>query len=155
MAARAVEISGLVKERVAALEDALSVPQVPGELSDWAENACQAAQQLAQALEVELSELRGQQFGDILKQDPALAPRVEEMRRADTEQLHVCQRLAKQLCTIEDQSEKRSEAETSLHERVAHLTECGLRLVVDLRKQDAAIDTWFQEAFQRDRGEGD
>lgn len=35
------------------------------------------------------------------------------------------------------------------------LAERGLAFVMRLRKQEVAIDTWFGEAFNRDRGSGD
>jgi hypothetical protein len=36
-----------------------------------------------------------------------------------------------------------------------HLVERGLSLVLRIRKQEAAVKTWYLEAFQRDRGVGD
>lgn len=149
------EITALLKERLATFEEALATPVVPGEMADWASEAEQAAAGLLRAVRDELPPLRKQQYDTILQQDPALAPHVEEIREQDTQNLAHLERLHKQLHTIAQQADLRQEAETALHDRVEKLGETGLHLVVEIRKQSTSVDTWIQEAFQRDRGVAD
>ncbi len=155
MLTRPAEVTAVLKGRLAKLEEAVSTPVVSGEMADWAAEAERAAGALLQVLRDALPPLRQQQFDTILAEDSTLEPRVNEMRQRDTENLTLLERLHKQLGTISQQADLRQEAETSLHDRVAKLTETGLHLVVEIRKQDTAVDTWIQEAFQRDRGVGD
>ena len=149
------EITGLLKERVTAFEESLSTPFSSGDMADWAGKVEQAAQALLQVLRDELPPLRQQQFDTMLGEDPALEPRVNEIRESDAENVTHLERLHKQLATVAGQADVRQEAETALHDRVQKITEAGLHLVVEVRKQNTAVDTWIQEAFQRDRGVGD
>ena len=149
------EITGLLKERVTAFEEALATPFGSGDMADWAGKVEQAAQGLLHVLRDELPPLRQQQFDTMLGEDPALEPRVNEIRECDAENLAHLERLHKQLGTVAGQADMRQEAETALHDRVEKITETGLHLVVEVRKQNTAVDTWIQEAFQRDRGVGD
>lgn len=149
------EITGLLKERVTAFEESLSTPFASGEMADWAAKVEQAAEALLQVLRDELPPLRQQQFDTMLGEDPALEPRVNEIRESDAENIAHLERLHKQLATVAGQADVRQEAETALHDRVQKITEAGLHLVVEVRKQNTAVDTWIQEAFQRDRGVGD
>lgn len=149
------EITQQTKEQLSALEEVLAEPLVPGELTEWAAAVASATIKVEETLDRELRQLRPQQYETILREDAALAPRVEEMQRADNANILAARRLAKQLSTISEHAAQQQAAETAFQERVNDLVETGLRLVVDVRKQEAAVDTWFQEAFQRDRGVGD
>jgi len=149
------EITGLLKDRVTSFEESLSTPFASGEMADWAAKVKEAAESLLHVLRDDLPPLRQQQFDTMLGEDPALEPRVNEIRTCDSENVAHLERLHKQLHTVAGQADVRQEAETALHERVQKLTEAGLHLVVEVRKQNTAVDTWIQEAFQRDRGVAD
>ncbi len=54
------------------------------------------------------------------------------------------------------QKAKRSEPDEALADhQLAHFTKRALDLIINIRKQESAVTTWYQEAFQRDRGNVD
>ncbi len=155
MTVKPADTTTLLDDRLAELEVTLSTPRLSGELSEWSQRVCQAAQGLASVLEVELAQLRQEQFQVLLAEDTSLACRVDEIKAADEANRRVSREIAEQLCGIASETAARSDAETEFQSQVAELAEAGLRLVVDVRKQETAMNTWYQEAFQRDRGVAD
>lgn len=139
---------------LARLESSLDVPVIPGELGPWLKSAEQGLRELEREANEELSEHRDV-YKSITQADATMAHRVRQLQRED-------QRLHQEIKDLEEYvarhrpraeiAEPREELETPAVERICEL---GLALVRDLRKQEVALATWLQEAYQRDRGVAD
>ncbi len=144
-----------LSEALESLEKRLETPVVPGELSSWSDEAEAALARVEKLLQAQIEKVHPKQMQEILQQDPGLAARVEQLQQNDTElvvQLTEVRNLAKQL---RSRAERVEPDERQAADAVAALVDRGLQLVIAARKQEAAIATWFLEAFDRDRGDVD
>ena len=134
------------------LETALLTPVVSGELETWATTAQQAAIELDRRLPPYLRSVLHPQYAEIARSDAELLPRVEQLIAEDQnlllEQSAFCDRInafAQRAAQV-----KRDEAQVA-NERT-QLEQEGIGLIVRIKKQRAAADTWLAEATYRDRG---
>jgi hypothetical protein len=134
------------------LETALLTPVVSGELESWATTAQQAAIELDRRLPPYLRSVLHPQYAEIARSDAELLPRVEQLIAEDQnlllEQSAFCDRInafAQRAAQV-----KRDEAQVA-NERT-QLEQEGIGLIVRIKKQRAAADTWLAEANYRDRG---
>ena len=144
-----------VRDALEELELSLQTPLVPGELENWiraVETACQAT---GDVLQRQIAVVHRQQFAEMLQQDPGMQPRVDELQAGDekTQEMFASfrdrvERLAPKVLAV-DADEGRVE------ERLKALSEQGLEFVGHARSQETATNTWFMEAFNRERGGGD
>jgi hypothetical protein len=137
---------------LAALETALLTPVVSGEMEAWARTAQQAATALDRRLPPYLRSVLHPQYAEIARSDAELLPRVEQLIAEDQnlllEQSAFCDRIntfAQRAAEV-----KRDEAQVAA-ERDG-LEQEGIGLIVRIKKQRAAADTWLAEANYRDRG---
>jgi len=144
-----------LEEALDALEAALEKPVVPGELQSWLESACEAFANLEAPLRDRIAETHSQQFTEISEQDTEMLQRVERLREEDVKLLEQYNRLARQVNGIDFKLEEEHQTESRLDPIVERMADHGLKLVIDIRKQESAITTWYVEAFQRDRGVAD
>jgi len=136
-------------------ERCLETPIVSGDLVAWFEAAKEASQEAQEAYREAVCEDHAEMLDEILEQDAALGPRVEELKTEQEQLLDRWSEFQKQL-DAGHRAAKRSEPnEAKLQEPLDDLTERGLRLVISLRKQETALRTWHTEALHRDRGIAD
>ena len=137
---------------LAALETALLTPVVSGEMEAWARTAQQAATELDRRLPPYLRSVLHPQYAEIARSDAELLPRVEQLIAEDQnlllEQSAFCDRI--NTFALRAAQVKRDEAQVAA-ERDG-LEEEGIGLIVRIKKQRAAADTWLAEANYRDRG---
>ena len=135
-------------------ETALETPLVPGELETWLETVERAYRQSESELRERLTDEHRRQLKQVQEQDAELSARVQELRETDQELLDRLERLGRHLRALRERGD--GDGETQCVDRSAErLADEGLKFVIDVRKQEAAINTWFLEAFQRDRGVAD
>jgi hypothetical protein len=137
------------------LEQRLETPVVPGELVSWSEEAAAAVEAAGKLLRDHLDNHHPRQFQEILRQDKGLATRVEQLQQNDVELLqHLTEvrRIAGELRASSGRVEPDERLAADAH---AALVEKGLQWVIAARTQEAAISTWYVEAFDRDRGDVD
>jgi hypothetical protein len=145
----------VVEAPLKAFEEALVTPFVPGEIDGWLSTTCRAYDALELVLRKRLSHDHPQQLKTIQREDDELSARVDEMRKCDQALLERLDRLAWYIEGLKVR-ENNGDGETQkLDVSAERMAEEGLKLVIDVRKQEAAINTWFVEAFHRDRGVGD
>ena len=137
---------------LAALETALLTPVVSGEMEAWARTAQQAATELDRRLPPYLRSVLHPQYAEIARSDAELLPRVEQLIAEDQnlllDQSAFCDRI--NTFALRAAQVKRDEAQVAA-ERDG-LEEEGIGLIVRIKKQRAAADTWLAEANYRDRG---
>jgi len=140
---------------LAALETALLTPVVSGELESWARTAQQAATELERRLPPYLRSVLHPQYAEIARSDAELLPRVEQLIANDQnlllEQSAFCDRMNAfaQRAVLVKKDEVQIAAERT------QLEQEGIGLIVRIKKQRAAADTWLAEANYRDRGSVD
>jgi hypothetical protein len=148
----AQQASGDLIEALGKLETALLTPVVSGELESWAKSVEESAASLARLLPDYYRSVQHPQYAEIAKTDAELLTRVEQMIAEDQnvllEQDAFWQRtkdFAKKASQI-----KKDEAQIAADR--AKLEQEGIQLVLRIKRQRAAADTWLAEANYRDRG---
>jgi hypothetical protein len=144
-----------LKSALSALETSLATPLVSGELSDWLEAITNSWKTASAALQPYLEHEHRSQLEQIGNADPEMLPRVEQLQAEDCAIErdrqsfdHALSRTAAHLPKLEPDEEK-------AQQHVKKLIDEGLAFVTRVRKQEVALQTWFVEAFNRDRGAGD
>jgi hypothetical protein len=134
------------------LETCLETPVVPGELPGWCDDAEHACMEVKSHLSREVAEIHPPLFEQIQAEDPALAPRVEEMCEIDKQLLTEVEQVAAYLDRLTEIAGEIEPDEAKVDEHVQRAVDRGLQLVLSVRKQDTALTTWYMEALDRDRG---
>jgi hypothetical protein len=141
-----------LNETLANLETALLTPVVSGELESWARTAQQAATELEKRLPPYLRSVLHPQYAEIARSDSELLSRVEQLIAEDQnlllEQSAFCDRMnsfAARAAQV-----KKDEAQVTAER--TQLEQEGIGLIVRIKRQRAAADTWLAEANYRDRG---
>jgi hypothetical protein len=141
-----------LKTALDSFEVACLRPIISGELQSWVNHLKEEWDRANKQLELHTKHLHPRQYEEITKQDPELFARVDQLRAEDvvidTERARVDQsiaRLAEHLPKLEPDEEKaKVRASTFVDDATAFLAR--------VRKQVVAVQTWYVEAFDRDRG---
>ena len=133
-------------------ESHLDTPIVPGELPDWLRSIQRGCQRARIALIREFDEVHPELFNEIEEQDPGLIQRVEQMQDTDGDLWKRCLEIESLWQTMGPRAEQAEPHESQLHPRIDELTGRSLKWIVDVRRQEQTVKTWYVEAFQRDRG---
>jgi hypothetical protein len=136
-------------------ETSLATPIVSGELTVWSDHVRAAWTRLLPLVRKQLTKLHPKQYDEITGQDPELFAQIDKLKAEDAA-LDECsrgldqttERVAKLAPLVEPDERKFSE-------HMAHLQKHGTEFVARVRKQQVAVQTWYQEAFVRDRGVAD
>lgn len=150
-------MSGSVKDRefraaVDSLETSLMTPRVPGELERWIDSIEAANETVGKVLLQQVGKEHRTVFKQITSQDPDLHARVERLKIGDMLSREQFDSLRKRVHNLINRIARVEPDEGRLESDLVTLCADGLSFVLHLRKQEVAIDTWLQEAFQRDRG---
>ncbi len=140
---------------LAELEACLESVVVPGDLLSWATALQQACETGGNALRRAITGSHADQLSKIKSEDLNLAQRVVQLKEEDAEILKLYDQLAGKVQRLQERADLAGSREDKLDETVQSLIDEGLALVIRVRKQESAINTWFAEAFQRDTGVGD
>jgi hypothetical protein len=141
-----------LKAALTALETSLNTPIVSGELGDWLEAVRKSWAEASAQIRHHVNQLHPRQFEQIGKEDPELLPRVEPLQREDRAIEEECVRIT---LAVERNSQHVPRLEPDEEKALKHtkkLVEDGIAAIVRVRKQEVAIQTWYLEAFNRDRG---
>ena len=150
-----IETVDVVRRKLVELEEALEMPLVAGELVAWTTRVAKSAQTMHALLTDRLAQAHGADFDEIGAQDPDMSTCVENMRTEDSairNEFEPFLELANSVSVAVTQVEP---DELTVAKARQRLIDVGLALVLRIRKQEAAVRTWYMEAFQRDRGVGD
>lgn len=136
-------------------ETSLAIPVVSGELDAWSQQVRAAWAKVSAQVQRHLTQLHPKQLKQIGQEDPELLTQVDNMQAEDAalEEGRVCldgiiERLARLAPKVEPDERK-------FHEYQAQLQKDGVDFLSRVKKQQVAMQTWFQEAFNRDRGVAD
>lgn len=136
-------------------ESCLETPAVPGELSDWFQETNAVLHEVAWQFAEQVHGTHTAILQDILNEDPELHSRVTEMREVDERLRSELIELKSKIRALTEYADQTDLEETQLHSQLESTIERGLKFVIDVRKQEHALTTWYMEAFERDRGIAD
>lgn len=137
---------------LARLETALLSPVISGELKAWLNNVRQAAATFAMDWTRYLHTTLHVQYAETMQSDPELSANVEKLIRADSELLVELAQFHEALQRIERQAAEIQWQEAKLEPERRRLEETGLGLILSIKRQRAAAETWLVESLYRDRG---
>ena len=141
-----------LQDTMTRLESALLAPVVSGEMPSWIREIEEAAATFAVDWTRQLHTSQHVQYREIAQNDPELLPEVEKMIAADDELLQSFAKFHEQLHGFRQEADKAGWQETKLAGRRKQLEETGTKLILQIKKQQAAAGTWLTEALYRDRG---
>jgi hypothetical protein len=144
-----------LNEALARLETALLSPVVSGELESWARAAQEATNGLSERLPVYLNSVLHPQYAEIAKSDPELMTRVEQLIAEDQNLLLEREAFRGRVDDFVKRCTQIKKDEAQAATQRSKLEQDGIGLVLRIKKQRAAVDTWLAEANYRDRGPGD
>lgn len=139
-------------QAVRALETSLEAPLVPGESQRWIHAVREACSQLRLLLKQHFEETHGEILGTIAEEDPGLSHRVEALRNVDRRLREDFESITSQATQLLERIDAAAPDERKVRASVEELSEHALAFVIQVRKQEAALSTWLQEAVNRDRG---
>ncbi len=143
---------GDLRDALDAFETSLDLPVVAGELDTWCEQV-QAAWNVADPqLHRHLTQLHPRQLREIVEADAALASEVDKLEHegeALERDRSAIGRLVEELAAVAPRVEP---DERKFADQTQRLMQLGVAFVARIKKQQVAIEAWYQEAFNRDHG---
>lgn len=155
MSSSHVETEHDLKPSLERFETCLLSPVIPGELADWTLEVKASWEDCVARIREHIAELHPRQYKQISKEDPELLPKTEKLQEADAELEEDCEEFDRAVRRFAEHAPKFEPDEEKIAGHVKSLVEAGVVLVTSVRKQEAAVQTWFLEAFTRDRGVAD
>jgi hypothetical protein len=142
----------VLKESLDAFETSLATPIVSGELDVWADQVRTAWAEAEPLIKRQLTHWHPKQCQEIIEQDPGLATEVEKLGAEDAalEAERAC--LGRLVAEVSRVAPIVEPDERKVTDGQTRLVDKGIAFVARLKKQQVAVRTWFQEAFNRDRG---
>jgi hypothetical protein len=141
-----------LNDALASLETALLTPVVSGELESWAKTVEEAAAALAKQLPEFYKSVLHPQYAQIAKTDAELLTRVEQLIAEDQNVLLEQDAFQSRTKDFANKASQIKKDEGQIAADRAKLEQEGIDLVLRIKRQRAAADTWLGEANYRDRG---
>jgi hypothetical protein len=144
-----------LRDALTAFEISVTTPVVSGELSDWIDKVKKCWSPAAERMRQEIKDNHPQVFGEIAETDAALLRQVELLKTEDEAIASDLAELDQTMSRLVEHLPKMEPDEAKAQPHIQKLVEKSVALVTRVRKQDVALQTWFAEAFNRERGGGD
>ncbi len=144
-----------LKSKLSRFENHLETPFVAGELIEWVHAAERVFADVLPALRTQINSRHPKLIEEIVEQDPGQLSCAEHFQGEDQKLLKEAERQSKVVSLLASRGDELEPDEALTSEVVGSIVDEGLELVIRIRKQEAAIDTWLMEAFDRDRGVAD
>jgi hypothetical protein len=144
-----------LREALASFETSVATPIVSGELPDWADKVQKAWSEASAQVHYHVKHLRPRQYQEISNEDPALFQQVELLKAEDEAIEQEREKLNDRVTRVASHAPKVEPDEGKANHYVQSLIDDALAFVIRARKQEVAVQTWYVEAFNRERGGGD
>jgi hypothetical protein len=141
-----------LNEALGRLETALLTPVVSGELESWARAAQEATTTLSERVPAYLKSVLHPQYAQIAKSDPELLTRVEKLIAEDQNLVLEQDAFRTRINEFVKRASQIKKDEAQATAERTKLEQEGLALILRIKRQRAAADTWLAEANYRDRG---
>jgi hypothetical protein len=140
-----------LKAALSAVETNLVTPVVSGDMTERLESLktswVTATEQVQQHFKQHAA-----QFEEIGSADPELLPRVEQLESEDVAIEKDRHAFDQAVARMAEHGPKLEPDEEKAQQHLKKLVDQGMAFITRVRKQEVAIQTWFVEAFNRDRG---
>jgi hypothetical protein len=143
------------RSALAAFETSVTSPVVSGDLVDWTEKVAKSWSEASTCIHFQLKHSHPRQFEEIANADAALLRQVELLRSEDEAIESEREKLSQTVSRIAQHIPKMEPDEAKAQPHIQALMDQAVTFVSRLRKQEVALQTWFAEAFNRERGGGD
>ena len=127
-------------------------PAISGELASWLEDVQKSWEEASAQIHYYIKHLHPRQYDEIAKQDPELLPRIEQLRADDEAIEQQRSKLSKSIGRVGEHAAKLEPDEEKAEKYTKAIVEDGTAFIIRVRKQEVAVQTWYVEAFNRDRG---
>jgi hypothetical protein len=144
-----------LRESLDKLEVALTTPIIAGELADWLLELRTHWDDASARLHAALDQDHPRQYQQISKEDQEMFAIVEKLQAEDAAIAEESESFGRLLARVAEHAPKFKPDEEKLLHHTEALLNAGLALIVRIKKQEVALQTWFIEAFTRDRGIAD
>src|SRR5689334_7083506 len=141
-----------LKTALTAFETSLLTPTVSGELSSWLEQVQKTWEEASAQIHYHLKHLHPRQYEEIAKQDPELLPRLDQLRAEDDCIEQQRSQLSQSIGRVGQHAPKLEPDEEKAQKYVKSVVDGGTAFLIQVRKQEVAVQTWYVEAFNRDGG---
>jgi hypothetical protein len=133
-------------------EESMLTPLVSGDVPQWAENVQSTWAEASAQIHDLLAELHPKQYEEMAANDPELLPRIEVLKQEDCELERQREELGQMIGRVTERAPELEPDEGKAARHAEKLVEAGIQFIARVRKQRVALQTWFAEAFTRDRG---
>jgi hypothetical protein len=154
MATQQAAPENALKDALTSLETTLATPVISGELADWIKGVQKAWTEASGQIHYSVKHSHPRQFEEIGSADPELLPRIEQLQAEDTAIEEDRERFATSIKRSTEHIPKLEPDEGKAQQHTKKLVDEGMAFITRVRTQEVAIQTWFVEAFNRDRGAG-
>jgi hypothetical protein len=144
-----------LRSALAAFETSVTSPVVSGDLVDWTEKVAKSWNEASTRIHFQLKHSHPRQFEEIANADAALLRQVELMRSEDEAIEADREKLSQTVSRIAHHVPKMEPDEAKAQPHIHALLDQAIPLIARVRKQEVTVQTWFAEAFNRERGGGD
>jgi hypothetical protein len=144
-----------LKSSLDSFETCLVTPVIAGELVSWTEELRGPWAGLVAQVREHVRDFHPRQYKQIAKEDPELLPRTEKLAAEDFAIEEDAEEFERMLHRFAEHAPKFEPDEEKYAKHLKALVDDGIEFVTRVRKQEAAVQTWFVEAFTRDRGVAD
>jgi hypothetical protein len=141
-----------LKIALANFETSLVTPIVSGELSAWVEELEKTWREASSQIHYHVKHLHPRQYEEISKQDPELLPRVELLKAEDDAIEQQREQIASAIKRVVQHAPKLEPDEEKAQKHTKTIVDDGTAFLARVRKQEVGLQTWYVEAFNRDRG---
>jgi seryl-tRNA synthetase len=141
-----------LKAALTTFETSLLAPTISGELTPWLDEVQKAWNEASAQIHFHVKHLHPRQYDEISKQDPELLSRVEQMQAEDAAIEQQRAQLSLSIGRVAEHAPKMEPDEEKSQKYTKAIIDAGTALVMQVRKQDVAVQTWYVEAFNRDGG---
>lgn len=144
-----------LKSSLECFENCLITPVMSGELISWVDETRSAWTEAFAQVRQHVSELHPRQYKQISQEDPELLPKTEKLQAEDALIEDDAEEFERLLHRFAEHAPKFEPDEEKIATHMKSLIDDGIEFITRVRKQEAAVQTWFVEAFTRDRGVAD
>jgi hypothetical protein len=141
-----------LKTALTTFETSLLTPTVSGELPAWFEEVQKSWEEASAQIHFHVKHLHPRQYEEISKQDPELLPRIEQLQAEDEAIEQQRARLSQLIGRVGQHAPKLEPDEEKAQKHVKTIVDAGTAFLTQVRKLAVAVQTWYVEAFSRDRG---
>jgi hypothetical protein len=125
---------------------------VSGELSAWVDEVQKTWAEASAQVDHHLASLHPRQYNEISEQDPELLPRIDQLRAEDDSIEQQRSKLSDAIGRVSQDLPQLEPDEEKAQQSVQSIIDAGTAFLIQVRKQQLAVQTWYVEAFNRDDG---